>query len=613
MKRNKKKNIMIIVLCFVLLLMGVGYAVVSQRLTIGGTAKMQGEWDVRITNIQLSRKTGLAKDNSHKYENLSASFQTETLAPGDMLEYTVSVSNKGNIDALVSEINATLDGPEAIKYTVEGIKKGDVIKEGVTKEVIITIKFDENATVIPSNKTSTLNINFTCIQNTQNVPTENLTVYKTRMKKAENSPSETTNFFNGPITRNKIKKITFYDTLNVEGYSNNFDISEDSSGKVLAWYKTDSNGYYELAIGQDGGVIANPNMAFYFAKMPVLEEINLEKLDTFGVTNMTYLFYYTNSLKMLDVTNFDTGNVTSMMDMFAHCGARTINLEGLNTSKVTDMYHMFSESENLEYLDLSSFDTSKVTNMDGMFGACKKLKKLNISSFDTSNVTNMASMFVHCNLLEELDVSGFNTSKVRNMNTMFWNCTNLKELDVSGFNTSNVTNMSRMFSDCKALLKLNLKSFDTSKVTNMSYMFYDCTSLLELDLSSFNTSNVTNMSRMFSDCTGIIRINLTSFNTSKVTDMAKMFYACYKLESLDLTSFNTSKVTDMNRMFAYCYKLGSLDLTSFDTTNVKNFEEIFTYTKSISAIHVGNKWTTSNATNTSNMFLGSKVQQVTNI
>ena len=587
MKRNKKKSIMIIVLCFVLLLMGVGYAALSQRLTIGGTAKMQGVWDVRITNIQLSRKTGLAKDNSHKYENLSASFQTETLAPGDMLEYTVSVSNRGNIDAKVSEINATLDGPEAIKYTVEGIKKGDVIKEGVTKEVIITIKFDENATVIPSNKTSTLNINFTCIQNTQNVPIENLTVYKTRMKKAENSPNETTNFFNGPIARNKIKKITFYDTLNVEGYSNNFDISEDSSGKVLAWYKTDSTGYYELAIGQDGGVIANPNMSFYFAKMPVLEEINLEKLDTFGVTNMAYLFYYTNSLKMVDVTNFDTGNVTNMIDMFAHCGARTINLEGLNTSKVTDMYHMFSESENLESLDLSSFNTLKVTNMNGMFGGCKKLKKLNISSFDTSNVTNMAQMFVNCNLLEELDVSGFNTSKVKDMTQMFWACSNLKELDVSGFNTSNVTNMSRMFFGCKALLKLNLKSFDTSKVTNMSYMFYDCTSLLELDLSSFNTSNVTTMSRMFSDCTGIIRINLTSFNTSKVTDMAKMFYACYKLESLDLTNF--------------------------DTINVKNFEEIFTYTKSISAIHVGNKWTTSNATNTSNMFLGSKVQQVTNV
>ena len=374
MKRNKKKSIMIIVLCFVLLLMTVGYAALSQRLTIGGTAKMQGVWDVRITNIQLSRKTGLAKDNSHKYENLSASFQTETLAPGDMLEYTVSVSNRGNIDAKVSEINATLDGPEAIKYTVEGIKKGDVIKEGVTKEVIITIKFDENATVIPSNKTSTLNINFTCIQNTQNVPIENLTVYKTRMKKAENSPSETTNFFNGPIARNKIKKITFYDTLNVEGYSNNFDISEDSSGKVLAWYKTDSNGYYELAIGQDGGVIANPNMSYYFQHLTALEEINLEKLDTFGVTNMTYLFYYTNSLKTLDVTNFDTGNVTNISRMFYNCSLLLkLDITNFNTSKVTNMSHMFHGCGSIEELDISSFDTTNVTSMETMLAYLYKV------------------------------------------------------------------------------------------------------------------------------------------------------------------------------------------------------------------------------------------------
>ena len=39
MRSKKKKNIMIIVLCFVLLLMEIGYAALSQRLTIGGTLK----------------------------------------------------------------------------------------------------------------------------------------------------------------------------------------------------------------------------------------------------------------------------------------------------------------------------------------------------------------------------------------------------------------------------------------------------------------------------------------------------------------------------------------------------------------------------------------------
>ena len=534
MRSKKKKNIMIIVLCFVLLLMGVGYAALSQRLTIGGTAKMQGVWDVRITNIQLSRKTGLAKDNSHKYENLSASFQTETLAPGDMLEYTVSVSNRGNIDAKVSEINATLDGPEAIKYTVEGIKKGDIIKEGVTKEVIITIKFDENATVIPSNKTSTLNINFTCIQNTQSIPTENLTVYKTRMKKVEKVPTETTNFFDGPIARNKIKKITFYDTLNVEGYSNNFDISEDSSGKVLAWYKTDSTGYYELAIGQDGGVIANPNMSYYFQQLTALEEINLEKLDTFGVITIDHLFYNCKSLKMVDVTNIDTGNATNMSHMFYNCSSLT---------------------------------------------------SINLSNFITTKATNMSNMFYNCNSLTELNINNFDTSNVSNMSRMFYGCYRLTKLDLTNFNTSKVTNMALMFTGCASLTKLDLTKFDTRNLTNMQSMFSSCTKIKELDIRNFNTSKVTNMLKLFSDCTSLIEIDLTNFNTSNVIDMSNMFFNCRSMEEIDVSSFDTTKVNNMSEMFANLLK--------------------------INTIYVGSKWTMANVTNSNDMFLNSRVHQVT--
>ena len=557
MRSKKKKNIMIIVLCFVLLLMGVGYAVVSQRLTIGGTAKMQGEWDVRITNIQLSRKTGLAKDNSHKYENLSASFQTETLAPGDMLEYTVSVSNKGNIDALVSEINATLDGPEAIKYTVEGIKKGDVIKEGVTKEVIITIKFDENATVIPTNKTSTLNINFTCIQNTQNVPTENLTVYKTRMKKAENSPNETTNFFDGPIARNKIKKITFYDTLNVEGYSNNFDISEDSSGKVLAWYKTDSNGYYELAIGQDGGVIANPNMAYYFKGLILLEEINLEKLDTFGVTGMQNMFENCKNLKELDLSSFDTTNVTSMERMFLNCSSvKSINLKSFRTSSLAFIHDIFSGCSSLVELDLTNFDTSKAINFANMFLNCKSLVKLNLTGFKTTSATILVNMFKGCSSLEELDVTSFNTSRVKTMAALFYDCASLKSIDLSNFDTSNVVDMGGMFYNCQALTSLDLSSFNTSNVTNMGDTFNWCISLKNINLSSFDTSKVTTISGLFYRCNSMETVDLSNFNTSNVTNMNNAFMLCTNLTTIYVSElWNTSKVTTSTHMFNESRKL----------------------------------------------------------
>ena len=43
------------------------------------------------------------------------------------------------------------------------------------------------------------------------------------------------------------------------------------------------------------------------------------------------------------------------------------------------MSSMFFTCGNLETLDLSSFDTSNVTNMGGMFGSCFNLQTLDLS------------------------------------------------------------------------------------------------------------------------------------------------------------------------------------------------------------------------------------------
>ena len=44
-------------------------------------------------------------------------------------------------------------------------------------------------------------------------------------------------------------------------------------------------------------------------------------------------------------------------------------------------------------LDLSSFDTSNVTDMSSMFRASQHTTTLDLSSFDTSNAKSMGSMF----------------------------------------------------------------------------------------------------------------------------------------------------------------------------------------------------------------------------
>ncbi len=85
----------------------------------------------------------------------------------------------------------------------------------------------------------------------------------------------------------------------------------------------------------------------------------------------------------------------------------------VNLTGMTDASRMFSGCQNLESVDMSNFDTSNVTDMSDMFcvgekgGGISRLRSLDISSFDTGKVTDMSSMFSGCGSLLDLEVSNF--------------------------------------------------------------------------------------------------------------------------------------------------------------------------------------------------------------
>ena len=86
-------------------------------------------------------------------------------------------------------------------------------------------------------------------------------------------------------------------------------------------------------------------------------------------------------------------------------------------------YRMFSYYEG-QTLDLSNFDTSNVTDMNHMFTACKFTVKFTLGDkFDTSNVTDMSGMFYECIFPEGFSLSDkFDTSNVTDIGHMFRNC-----------------------------------------------------------------------------------------------------------------------------------------------------------------------------------------------
>ena len=79
--------------------------------------------------------------------------------------------------------------------------------------------------------------------------------------------------------------------------------------------------------------------------------------------------------------------------MFNSSAATTLNLSSFNTSNVTSMRSMFFSSA-ATTLDLSSFDTSNVTDMSCMFYKNTNLKTIYASDkFNTNSVTSSTNMF----------------------------------------------------------------------------------------------------------------------------------------------------------------------------------------------------------------------------
>ena len=179
------------------------------------------------------------------------------------------------------------------------------------------------------------------------------------------------------------------------------------------------------------------------------------------------------------------------------------------TQKVTNCDQMFFGCTTIDEIDLSNFDTSSVQSMVTMFRFCYSLTSLNLSNkFSVVNVINFKSMFYNCTSLSSLDLSNFITSKSQDMSYMFNGCISLTSLDLSKFITKNVYYMNYMFRYCEKLTTLNLLNFNTQITQSMGDMFHGCSSLISLDLSSFDITNVKNMSSMFYNCKNLEYIKL---------------------------------------------------------------------------------------------------------
>ncbi len=150
--------------------MGIGYAAFSSKLNITGTSNITSTWDVRITNIE-SELHGAEDIEEPSYDNtngLYASFSTGLKRPGDYALYTVTIENRGSVDARIEKINTYYKENKYITFTLSGLTKGDVIKGKETKELQVKVEFNSDVTSIEENISVDLDISIDVAQDSDN-------------------------------------------------------------------------------------------------------------------------------------------------------------------------------------------------------------------------------------------------------------------------------------------------------------------------------------------------------------------------------------------------------------------------------------------------------------
>lgn len=168
------------------------------------------------------------------------------------------------------------------------------------------------------------------------------------------------------------------------------------------------------------------------------------------------MFRACQSLTTLDVSNWDTHNVTDMGYMFDNCSSLLkLDFKNWNVSKVKtfERFLAFTDSlieiKNYEQWDLSSCENLLAfLQYNGVEAdSSSGIHVLNLGGWDVSNVKSFAYMFNNTHLRYINGLNKWNTLGVldengnypgRNFECMFQTCWDLQELDLSSFNTSNV-------------------------------------------------------------------------------------------------------------------------------------------------------------------------------
>ena len=300
MKKKNRKNKGLLIVALILCIT-IGYAALTTTLNITGNSEIKNaKWDIHFANLVVDdTSVEAATPATIDANKTTVNYTVNLVKPGDSYSFNVDVVNEGTIDGMiniVSNTGLTAEQQKYVEYSITyangvELKEKDGLKAGAKKNIKVKVKYkdDINPEDLPQ-EDKTLNLTFT-VEYVQ--ADDTVTPLPAPIMKSYKAGED----YHNTTYQSKITKIVTKTNIDVpETAKEHWDISAAGNGSVIAYVEDDGtgNGTYKVTIGGDGGkVVANENS------------------DS--------LFNGFNSLKEIDLSNFDTSNVTDMNGMFQNC------------------------------------------------------------------------------------------------------------------------------------------------------------------------------------------------------------------------------------------------------------------------------------------------------
>lgn len=178
MEEKKTKNVVIIALCLTLIFMGVGFAILSQNLTISTTGTISSSWDVHYDSFVDNTATGITATETANEGNVpadgitlddskhTATVKFNLVKPGDAVQYKAVIKNYGSIKAGLTTFSTTLkdnqfitrtvtiNGTDATSDTSNNIltPTNVVLRQNDTIDVVVTYRYNDVTNLPEFNK-----------------------------------------------------------------------------------------------------------------------------------------------------------------------------------------------------------------------------------------------------------------------------------------------------------------------------------------------------------------------------------------------------------------------------------------------------------------------------